>query len=314
MTSLKTLVRMLARLPSWLLPLGLLVIAVHANAGWTLVQADAPVTVIHDASLYRTDSGQRFAVNDMVETPVAGGVQIQDDAGNSIVLGPDTRAMLMRDAQIALLRGWVKVLHGCSTPNCTAVVVETAGTRIELGERTAVVIAAAPPDYRATDAVFCESGTVSMLAIGNPRGNPRGNPAPVRLDAQQFAARTAANPTPSAVPRPDPAFITAMPVNFRDTVRPLPIPQAAHDASAHGMQPVSYDDVSDWLNSGLAARTQAATSFAMRFQARLSDPAFRREIRQHVRALPDWRPLIYPASRGSTSAAPSTYHLTTNRP
>jgi hypothetical protein len=310
MTFSKTLVPMLARLPSWLLPLGLLLIAVHANAGWTLVQADAPVTVIHDASLYRTNGAQRFAVNDIVETPAAGGVQIQDDVGNSIVLSHDTRAMLMRDAHIAVLRGWVKVLHACSTPNCTAAVIETAGTRIELGERTAVVIAAAPPDYREADALFCESGTVSMLAIDNPRGKP----VLVRLDAQQFAARTPANPTPTAVPRPDPAFIAAMPVNFRDAVRPLPIPQAVNDAQAHGMQPVSYDDVSDWLNSGLAARTQATTSFATRFQPRLSDPAFRHAIRQDARALPDWRPLIYPASRGSAFAAPSTYHLTTNRP
>jgi hypothetical protein len=96
-------------------------------------------------------------------------------------------------------------------------------------------------------------------------------------------------------------------------VRPLPIPQAAHDASAPNMQPVSYDDIADWLNSELPARTEAATSFATRFQTRLSDAAFRRDIRQHLRTLPDWRPLIYPAPRG-VSARPYTYHLTTNHP
>jgi hypothetical protein len=52
MTPSTTPLRLLARWPSWLLPLGLLVIAAHANAGWTLVQADAPVTVIHAASEY----------------------------------------------------------------------------------------------------------------------------------------------------------------------------------------------------------------------------------------------------------------------
>jgi hypothetical protein len=104
-----------------------------------------------------------------------------------------------------------------------------------------------------------------------------------------------------------------MPVNFRDVVHPLPIPQAANDASARGMQAVSYDDVSDWLNSGLAARTQAATRFSTRFQTRLSDPVFSREIRQRVRALPDWRPLIYPAPHGSaSSAAPYSYRSITS--
>jgi hypothetical protein len=316
MASSKTLQRLWLRSPSWLLPLGLLVVAVHANAEWTLVQADAPVTVIHGTGKYRTNGAQRFAIDDMVETSSAGGVQIQDDAGNSTLLGHDTRAMLLRDGQIVLLHGWVKALHACSAPNCSAAFVETTGTRIELDERTAVVVAAAASDYRDANAVFCESGTASMLAIGNPRGKP----VLVRLNAQQFAARTAVDPAPSpapsAAPRPDPAFIAAMPVNFRDAVRPLPIPQAVHDASAHVMQPVSYDDIADWLNSGLAVRTQAATSFATRFQARLSDPAFRREIREHLRALPDWRPLLYPAPRGSasTSAGPYTYRLSTNHP
>jgi hypothetical protein len=310
MRSSKTLLRLPARSPSRLLPLGLLVIAVHANAGWTLVQADAPVTVIHDSSQYRTGGVQRFAVNDMIETPAAGGVQIQDDAGDSILLGHDTRAMLMRDGQIALLQGWLKMLHECSAPNCAAAVIDTAGARIELGERTAVVIAVSPPNYRNTDAVFCESGTASLLAIGDPHGKP----IPFRLNAQQFTARTTADPAPSAVSHPDPAFIAAMPVNFRDAVRPLPIPQDAHDASPHGMQPVSYDDVADWLNSGLAARTQAATSFATRFQARLSDAVFRRAIKQHLRALPEWRPLLYPPPPRSASAGPYTYRLSTYRP
>ncbi|MEW6340685.1 MAG: hypothetical protein RXR20_02460 [Paraburkholderia sp.] len=310
MPSLKTLLRSLARSPSPLMPLGLLVIAVHANAGWTLVQADAPVTVIDDASEYRASNGQRLGLNDMVETPAAGDAQIQDDAGNSLLFGHDTRVMLMRDGQIALLQGWLKVLHACSAPNCAAAVIETAGTRVELGEATSVVIAAAAPNYREVDAVFCESGTVRVTAIGSPRGKP----VPVRLDTPQFAARTAANPTLSAVPRPDPIFIAAMPVSFRDAVHPLPVPPGSHDAPARNTQPVSYDDVSDWLNSGLAARTQAATSFATRFRTRLSDPAFRREIKQHLRTLPDWRPLIYPAPRSTASAGPYPYHLTSNHP
>jgi hypothetical protein len=310
MTSSKTLLRLLARLLSRLLPASLLVIAVHANAGWTLVQADAPVTVIHEARQYRTSGAQRLAVDDMAETPAAGGAQIQDDAGDSILLGHDTRAMLLRDGQLALLQGWVKMLHACSAPNCAAAVIETASTRIELNDRTAVVIAAAQPNYREADAVFCESGTASLSAIGNPRGKT----APLRLGTQQFIVRTAVDPTLAALPRPDSVFIAAMPVNFRDAVRPLPIPQAVQDASAHGMQPVSYDDISDWLNSGLAARTQAATSFAARFHARLSDPAFRRAIKQHLHTLPDWRPLLYPAPRGSAAAGPYPYRLSTIRP
>jgi hypothetical protein len=246
----------------------------------------------------------------MVETPPAGGVQIQDDSGDIILLGHDTRAMLMRDGQIALLKGWVKARHACSAPNCAAAVIETASAQINLGENTAVVIAVAPPEYQGADGLFCESGTASIVAMGNAHSKP----ATVQLTAQQFAAHTASNATPATVARPDPAFIAAMPVNFRDNVRTLPISQPAQDVSTQHMQPVSYDDVSDWLNSGIAVRTQAATSFAMRFQSRLSDASFRREITQHLRTLPEWRPLIYPPPRSSASAGPYTYHLTTNHP
>jgi hypothetical protein len=80
------------------------------------------------------------------------------------------------------------------------------------------------------------------------------------------------------------------------------------------MLPVSYDDIADWLNSGLAVRTQAATSFSMRFRARLSDATFRSDIKQHLHALPDWRPLIYPAPRSGAPAGPYTYRLITTHP
>jgi hypothetical protein len=302
---------LLARSPSWLMPLGMLVFAAHANASWTLVQADAPVSVIHDASQYQTGGGQRFAADDMVETPAAGGAQIQDDAGNSVLLGPGTRAMLMRDGQMALLQGWVKLLHACSTPNCATAVIETSNTRVESGERTAAVIVAAAPNYRDADAVFCESGTANLIVVS---GNGHSKPAPLRLSAQQFAVHAADSATLSALARPDAAFIAAMPVNFRDAVRPLPIPKTAHEVSAPHMLPVSYDDIADWLNSGLAVRTQAATSFSMRFRARLSDATFRSDIKQHLHALPDWRPLIYPAPRSGAPAGPYTYRLITTHP
>jgi hypothetical protein len=62
-------------------------------------------------------------------------------------------------------------------------------------------------------------------------------------------------------------------------------------------RPVAYDDVSDWLESSLAARTAPSTRFTARFRARLSDAAFEQAIKQNIRVLPDWRPLVYPPPR-----------------
>lgn len=308
------LIRMIFSMPARFAPFALLLAAPHAHAAWTLVEADAPATAIHAAGLYQANAGQRFAPGDIVETPSGGALQIQDGEGNSIALGRDTRVLLTHDAHIALLQGWVKVLHACdaSTATCTVPEIETARTRFTPGDdtaNTALVIAATVAGYPDDDAVFCESGTASVVAIGASRNKA----APVRLDAHRFATHPKANDTIAVSARSDPAFVAAMPVAFRDALRVLPLPAHVRNDPANGIRPVAYDDVSDWLGSGLAARKDPATRFTARFRARLSDPAFHRAIVQHVRELPDWRPLVFPPPRAlprSTAFQPRSAYST----
>ncbi|MBP0594790.1 hypothetical protein J8I87_35035 [Paraburkholderia sp. LEh10] len=217
-------------------------------------------------------------------------MQIQDENGNTVALGRDTRVLLTRDAHVALLRGWVKVLHACSVANYATPVVDTERTRFTPADGTALVIAAAPPGYDSADAVFCESGSPKVLAFGKSRSKP----VEGRIDAHQFALRAKANETISVSERPDPKFVAAMPVTFRDALRPLPSPANIRNLPTHDLRPVTYDDVSDWLGSALAVRTDPATRFTGRFRARLADPVFRRDVRQHIRELPEWRPLAFP--------------------
>jgi hypothetical protein len=246
-----------------------------------------------------------------VETPSGGVVQIQDESGNIVALGHDTRVLLTRDAHVALLRGWVKVLNACSAANCEPPVVDTERTRFTPAPRTALVIAAAPPGYDSADAVYCESGSAQVLALGKSRGKP----AEVQIDAHQFALRAKTNDAISASASPDPQFVATMPVTFRDALRtlplPLPLPGNTRTLPTHDPRPVSYDDISDWLGSALAVRTEPATRFTERFRARLSDPAFRRDVKQHIHELPDWRPLVFPpprlTSRATIRVMPSAY-------
>nr|MBN3729005.1 hypothetical protein [Burkholderia sp. Ac-20379] len=124
--------------------------------------------------------------------------------------------------------------------------------------------------------------------------------APVaRIDAQgaAYASHPHQGATLPLSRGPDPAFVAAMPVSFRDALRPLPMPAAVHDASARGLRPAAYVDVADWLDSALAVRNDPATRFAARFRSRLSDPAFRAAVKQHIDALPDWRALVFPPPR-----------------
>lgn len=306
--------RTICTAPLRLVPLALLVISSYARADWTLVHADAPVTAIRATSVYQAETGQRLSQDDIAETPSAGVVQIQDEGGNIVALGQDTRVLLTRNARLALLRGWIKVLHACTLPNCATPVVETERTRFTLADHTALVIAAAPPGYDSADAAFCENGSARVLALGKSRSKA----VEVPIDAHQFALHEKANETVSISASADPNFVATMPVKFRDALLALPLPSNLRKVAAHDPRPVTYDDVSDWLGSALAVRTAPATRFTERFRARLSDPAFRSDVRQHIRELPDWRPFVFPQPRPTPRAAiravPSAYPSVFARP
>ncbi|MFM0501513.1 FecR family protein [Paraburkholderia caffeinilytica] len=271
-----------------IVPLGMLAMASYAHADWTLARASTAVTIIHAASLYQARAGQRLGRDDIVETPASGDAQIQDEGGNTVALGPDTHVLLKRDAHIVVLRGWIKLLHACAWANCATPVVTTARTQFTPANRSTLVIAAAPAGYGGADAVFCESGSVQVLALGTSRGKP----ARVQLDARQFALRAKANEVIALAASPNPAFVAAMPVTFRDALRTLPPPANLRNLPSRGLRPVTYGDIADWLGSALAVRTDPATRFTERFRPRLADQSFRRAIRQHVDALPEWRPLV----------------------
>jgi len=303
-------------MPARLLFFGLLAIASHAHAQWTLVQADAPARAIHDTNRYVPQSGQRFALNDMLETSSQGGLQLQDPDGNTVALGADTQVMLTRDTHVVLLRGWLKVLHACTAArtNCAVPSIDTVRLRYTPANGSAAVIAASPGGYSQADAVFVESGTLTLLSLAPAHGS---KVAPAQLPMHQFAVWRAASPTLAVAASPDPAFVAAMPVAFRDALTALPLPAAPTPAAAAQEQsrPVDYDDIADWLNSALAVRTQPGTRFTERFRTRLADPAFRRAIDQHLGTLPEWRVLLYPpAPPHHATAVSPVYRSLSNRP
>lgn len=273
-----------------------LVVSTQAHAmPWTLVHADAPVVVIHDDQRYTAGVGQRLAINDMIAVASHGGAQLQDDeTGNRIALGPDTHALLMRDDRIALLDGWVKATNDCTgATHCVAPEIETARLRVSLATSATVVVAAAPSGYGTDDAVFIESGAANVLALGE--GGRRS--APIKVEGPRFAARSTAATIDVTRAHADPAFVDAMPISFRDALPRLVSPTQAHPVAAGDVHPVDYNDVSNWLISRLAARRDAATRFTDRFNARLADASFRRDVQAHLRDLPEWRVLIYPPPR-----------------
>ncbi len=122
---------------------------------------------------------------------------------------------------------------------------------------------------------------------------------------------------------PDPAFVAAMPLAFRDALRPAAAatrsrprraPRPA-SPSAAGSRPVTY------RGRVRLARQRALRCEQTRPRALLNasahacrDPAFRRDIRQHLHDLPDWRPLLQPHPRPAWRARHSRSAFSPTRP
>jgi hypothetical protein len=269
-----------------MLAFGFLFAVSQAHAGWTIASADAPATVIRATNVYQLGAGEGLRDDDLIESAPRSVVQIQDDAGNLVALGAQTRVLLQAGprqtrSHVSLLDGWLKVAHTCTTQPCATPFVDTERGTLELGANGAAVIAALPSadGGKSTIAVFSESGT-QTLADSARRST---------ITPGSFAYATASAP-PQIAQRPSSAFLTDMPVAFRDALQRLPVTPAAHDSAIKPLRATTYDDVSAWLVSDLSARKR----FPARFRPRLTDPAFRRSIDQNLKALPEWRVLLYP--------------------
>jgi hypothetical protein len=285
-----------------LVTLGFLLTTSQAHAHWTIASADSVTTVIRGTNLYQLRAGEPLRDEDLIESPLHSVVQLQDDAGNLLALGAQTRVLLQTGSRVSLLDGWLKVAHGCTAQPCAVPVVDTERGTVELGTSAAAIVAALPVGTAGTVAiaVFSESGTQTLTA------SPRQGAALVHtaIAPGHFAYFTA-NAPPQVSPRPSSAFLADMPIAFRDALQRMPTAPGTHESAIKPLRAATYDDVSAWLLSALPARKR----FAVRFRPRLADPAFRHAVDQNLKALPEWRVLLYPPAPKS-DARLRAIHLT----
>lgn len=272
-------------------------IPLDAHAGWIVTEADGPYRVIHATGVDRASgTGNRLTVGDIVETAPQQALQMQDDAGNILALGPDTRALLGPAERVSLLDGWVKLAHLCATSSCPQPVVETTHADAMPDNGSAIVVTASNAKAGAA-AVFVETGASALTVLIDGKRAPLRS----RLSGGQFASLSGTAP-PVVTTRLPSDFLAGMPVSFREALRPLQIKLDTHVATPETSRatPVGYDDISAWLTSALPARHRPDTRFVTRFRARLADPTFRHAIDSHLGVLPEWRPLLYPPSPSET--------------
>jgi len=93
--------------------------------------------------------------------------------------------------------------------------------------------------------------------------------------------------------RPNPAFVEAMPKPFRDT-----LPARLGHFAGKPVEPkvdhlVSYAEVESYLRMPPTWRR----GIAERFQSRLKDAEFRKQVEAHIVEHPEWDKILHPESK-----------------
>ncbi|ARB28560.1 hypothetical protein HX787_22860 [Pseudomonas tolaasii] len=231
-----------------------------------IAYAEKPLKLIRATTLYTIGPGTRLQGGDILQTGAAG-IQIEGLAAANLALGPDTRILIAthnKDTQINLLNGWLKLQPVAGNGHAN-LAVTTGGLGFTLTNSASVIHVG----KRQTE-IFVEDGSqvVSELDAHGKTDHS------VTLDHEDFAQRVG-DAQLKIVPRPEQAFIDALPPQFLDPLVPLgkKTPKAPEPVKERD---VTYEDIAPWVVSPLNLNQQMLAS---RFAPRLNDPAFLQAVK-----------------------------------
>ena len=255
----------------------------------TLVEGS--LRMIRGTMLFHAGEGVRLHQGDLLESSSGGFVQLELTGGTVVALGSSTRLLLLghgtkTTAELVVLTGWLKGETGAN-----AGTYSYASPQLAAATRGGVVVLEASDEQ--TD-LFVESGNASISKV-SPQGyltNPQGATA-----GQFLTRRGGKNIVVNS--RPDQTFLDALPRAFRDTLPPRlsKFPKAVDPKPDHE---VTYAEVQPWLTTALSWRR----GFVERFQPRLKDAEFRRELEAHIRDYPEWDPVLHPEKYEQKTPSP----------
>jgi len=254
-----------------------------------VTMVEAPLRVIRGSTVLRGAEGVRLRAGDILESASAGFVQIEFLAGTVTALGPSTRVLLLRTGgkggeptQLVLLSGWLKGETGAdSGAYCYASPLLAATTR------GGTVLLHASGDAAA---IFLESGSAHISKV-----NPDGRLAQAEATGGTFFSRRTGRSMVSNS-RPDEAFLNGMPRPFRDTL-PSRLSRFPKPVAAARDHEVSYAEIQAWLTMPATWRR----GFVERFQPRLRDAEFRKEVEAHAKDHPEWNAVLHPDNEPQTA-------------
>jgi len=253
--------------------------AADATGVYSLVDGDA--RALRGTTWFRLVAGTRVLEGDVIDVGDDAQIQLElKDGGTLNAQGPAlmyATAIPPVDgkpgavAELIVQHGWLKAAGKGPRPLRVRMPMMTA----TVGD--AVIVASC--DARHAE-VFVESGTATVASA-------RGKEPPQNVAGGEFVSRND-DQKPTVASRPPPAFLAALPRQFRD---PLPALASRFPAAPEALvkvSEVSFAEAEPWL----AGTTRKA--FVRRLSPRLSDPAFRAAVAAHPAAFPEWDRMLHP--------------------
>lgn len=265
-----------------------------ATAIVTLVEGEA--ALLRGTARYALAEGVRLQSGDIVEIPDKGLAQVEFADGARLSLGPHCRFYAAALAgggtkpgamsELYLMTGWSKFsldraaapfrlttpLFGLSTLGATAVV------HVEAGEA----------------GMFVEAGEV-RLAEGFAKATLS---SPVQLQGGQFYVGKAEQKG-VIQPRAAPAFVAAMPRQYRDNLPARAAKHAEREVAPRHLREVDYADVEFWLK----APRELRRPIMQRLRPKAQEPTFRKALIANMRFHPEWNGILFPQKRKSVPSA-----------
>lgn len=252
-------------------------LVVQAQSGARLTFSEGQARLLRGDQVFTTPRGLPLANDDMLETGEAASSIIETGDGTLFSTGPGSRLMLGSSAgkiDRPLLRsGWLKMqsndkgeARSFSTPHATI-----------SGKAVSLIL-------RSTD-----SGTELFVETGDATLTPARGGKTMQVKAGQFLAQRGDKPA-SIQPRPEAAFLDAVPRSFRDRLPSLAARYAETKTTPRLLGEARYEDIADWLAGPLAWRG----GFIKRYESRLSDKTFRTALEANLARHPEWSRALYP--------------------
>ncbi|WP_304306979.1 hypothetical protein [Pseudacidovorax intermedius] len=247
----------------------------------TLVEGEAHL--LRESGRFLLAPGVALQSGDLVETVAnARLLRLEYADGPVVDLGPASQAMVEARlgagnrgpaARLYLRQGWAKL---SKAPSARGVVSLLTSDAILTGEGGSQVVQAA--DSRTQ--VFAESGKARVETRGKRDQEPIELGSGRLFDSADWTER----------PRPDAAFVRAVPPSFLD---PLPLRAARfkdRPVDAERVGDLRYEDVAGWLQAEPALRARLAE----RWRGLAKKPDFRAALAANMKRHPEWDRIVFP--------------------